>query len=79
MKPMLAPRCLGSADREHGLGRGLEQEIVDDGLVLVGNIRDGRGQGEDLMEVLHGQQLSLTGGKPFACCSTLMWWTALTP
>jgi len=29
-------------DRDHCLGRGLEQQIVDHGLVLVGDIGDGR-------------------------------------
>jgi hypothetical protein len=28
-------------DRDQGLGRGLEQQIVDDGLVLVGDVGDG--------------------------------------
>ena len=27
-------------DRDQGLGRGLEQQIVDDGLVLVGDVGD---------------------------------------
>jgi hypothetical protein len=31
-------------DRQHGLGGDLEQEIVDDGLVLVGDVSDGRRQ-----------------------------------
>ncbi len=51
-------------DRQHGLRRSLEQQIVDNGLVLVGDIRDCLGQGEDLMEVLHRQQFGLAGGKP---------------
>ena len=50
------PEVLGiGCDLEHGLGRSLEQHGVDRGLVLVGDIRDGRGQGEDLVEVLHRQ------------------------
>jgi len=33
-------------DCGQGLGRGLEQEVVDDGLVLVGDVGDGRRQCE---------------------------------
>ena len=51
-------------DGQHGLRRSVEQQIVDNGLVLVGDIRDCPRQGEDLMEVLHRQQFSLAGGKP---------------
>ncbi len=35
--------------------------------VLIGDVRDWRGQGEDLMEVRHRQKLGFAGGKPFAC------------
>ena len=39
--PILAPRCLGSAsDSERGVGGRFEQEILDHGLVLVGNVGD---------------------------------------
>ena len=48
-------------DGQHGLRRSVEQQIVDNGLVLVGDIRDCPRQGEDLMEVLHRQQFSLAG------------------
>ena len=50
------------ADDEHGLGGSLEQQIVDDGLVLIGEVRDCLGQGEDLMEDLNRQQFGLAGG-----------------
>ena len=46
-------------DREHGLGRGLEQQIVDHPLVLVGDVADWRRQREDDVEIGHGQQLGL--------------------
>ena len=52
------------ADDEHRLGGGLEQQIVDDGLVLIGEVRDCLGQGEHLMEVRNRQQFGLAGGKP---------------
>jgi hypothetical protein len=48
-------------DRQHGLGRDLEQEIVDDGLVLVG---DGRGQREHDVILWHRQQVGLAISKP---------------
>ncbi len=46
-------------DGEHGLGRGLEQQVVDHRLVLVGDVADRRRQREDDVEVGHGQQLGL--------------------
>ena len=41
-------------DRQHGLGGGLEQQVVDHRLVLVGDIGDGGRQREDDMEVPTG-------------------------
>ena len=46
------------------LGRRLEQDGVDHGLVLEGDLSDRRRQREDDMEVRHGQQLGLPGGEP---------------
>ena len=64
--PMRAPRCSGvGRDRERGLRRRLEQEIVDHGLVLVGDVGDRTGQREDEVEVADGQQFSLALGEPF--------------
>jgi hypothetical protein len=37
------------------LGRGLEQEVVKDGLVLVGDVADRGWQGEDDVIVGHGK------------------------
>ena len=54
-------------DRDQGLGRGLEQEVVDDGLVLVGDIGDGRRQREHHMIVRHRQQIGLARGQPVLC------------
>jgi hypothetical protein len=52
-------------DRQHGLGRDLEQQIVEDGLVLVGDVGDGRRQREHHMIVRHRQQVGLARGEPF--------------
>jgi len=38
-------------DGDHGLGRGLEQDVVDHGLVLVGDVSDLRRQREYDVEV----------------------------
>ena len=44
-------------DRDQGLGRGLEQQVVDDGLVLVGDIGDRTRQREHDVIVRHRQQI----------------------
>jgi hypothetical protein len=54
-------------DSSQGLGRGLEQQIVDDGLVLVGDIGDCRRQSEHHMIVRHRQQIGLARGQPVLC------------
>ena len=52
-------------DGDERLGRGLEQEVVDDRLVLVGDVGDRRRQREDDVIVRHRQQLGLALGEPF--------------
>jgi len=42
-------------DGDHGLGRGLEQDVVDHGLVLVGNVGDLGRQREHDVEVRYRQ------------------------
>ena len=70
--PMRAPRCSGvGRDRERGLRRRLEQEIVEHGLVLVGDVGDRTGQREHDVEVGRGQQLGLAFGEPFLGCRPL--------
>ena len=64
---MLAISC----DRERGLGRGLEQQVVDHRLVLIGNVADRGRQCVDHMKVRHRQQLGLAFGQPLACSSAL--------
>jgi hypothetical protein len=52
---MLAISC----DRERGLGRGLEQQVVDHRLILIGNVADRGRQCIDHIKVRHRQQLGL--------------------
>src|SRR5215469_3923755 len=61
-------------DREHGLGGGLEQEAIDHGLVLIGDIGDPAWQREHDMEVRHCQQLGLARLHPFARLRALTLW-----
>ena len=51
-------------DRDQRLGRGLEQEVVDHRLVLVGDVGDGRRQREHHVVVRHRQQLGLALSQP---------------
>ena len=51
-------------DRDQRLGRSLEQEVVDDGLVLVGDIGDRRRQREHDVEVADREQIGLALGQP---------------
>jgi hypothetical protein len=52
-------------DGDERLGRRLEQDVVDDGLVLVGDVGDRGRQREDPVVVGHVQQLGLAVGQPF--------------
>jgi len=61
-------------DRQHGLGRGLEQQIVDRRLVLIGDGSDTGRQREDHVEVGHGQELGLALGEPGSCRRALTFW-----
>jgi hypothetical protein len=58
-------------DGSQCLGRGLEQEVVDDGLVLVGDIGDRRRQREHHVIVWHRQQVGLARRQPVLCHSPL--------
>jgi hypothetical protein len=55
-----------SRDGSHGLGRGREQDVVDHGLVLIADVRDGGRQREHRMKVRHRQQIGLARGEPFS-------------
>ena len=60
-----APRCLGSAAMvQQRLGGDVEQQAVDHGLVLVGDVGDRRRQREDHVVVLHRQQIGLARLEP---------------
>jgi hypothetical protein len=60
---MLAPRLFRiGGDSEQGLGGHVEQQPVDHGLVLIGDIGDLARQAEHHMKVRHRQQLRLAFG-----------------
>jgi hypothetical protein len=58
-------------DREQRVGDGLEQQVVDDGLVLIGEIAQLLGQREHDVEVVDRQELGLPSGL-FTSCSVLV-------
>src|SRR6202165_1230869 len=61
-------------DRGQGLGGGLEQEIVDDRLVVIGDAGDRRRQREHDMIVRHRQQIDLARSQPLLRRGTLALW-----
>jgi hypothetical protein len=70
--PMRAPRCFRiGRDGQHRLRRGLEQQIVDHGLVLIGDVANRRRQGEDNEEVGNRKQFGFARRHPQACCRAL--------
>ena len=63
--PMRAPRCLRiGGDGQHRLRRRLEQQVVDQRLVLEGDVGDLGRQREHDVEVADRQQVGLALGKP---------------
>ena len=52
------------SDRAERIGDGAEEQTVDDGLGLGGDLGDGRGHGEDDVEVLGGQQVRAAPFEP---------------
>ena len=62
-------------DDAHRLGRGLEQDVVDDRLVLQRDGGDGRRHGEDDMKIRNRQQVGLPIGQPLRACPSLAFWT----
>ena len=61
-------------DRAHGLRCRLEQQVVDRGLVLIGDVSNGCRQREYDMIVRHRQQLGFAFGQPFVGGGTLAFW-----
>jgi len=55
------------SDGEHGFGAGFEQQVVDHGLVVIGDVGDLAWQGEHHVEIGHRQQLGLALGEPVSC------------
>jgi hypothetical protein len=58
-------------DRDHRLGRCLEQDIVDESLVLIRDFRDRAGQRVDDLEVWHREQLGFPLFQPLPPRRTL--------
>ena len=54
-------------DRQHCLRRGFKQQVVDCGLVLIGDIGNLAWQAEHHVKVRHRQQLCLAFGQPLLC------------
>jgi hypothetical protein len=63
------------ADDADRLGRGLEQNVIHDRLVLKGDGGDGGRHGEDDMEIGDRQQVGLTICKPLGARQALALWT----
>ena len=51
-------------DGAQGLGGGVKQDVVNHGLILVGNYRNLLGQREDRMEIFNGNKVCLTIFQP---------------
>ena len=65
MTPIRAPRCLGSAAIVIIVSDGgPEQQVVDDRLVLPGDVGDLGRQREDDVEIADRQQVGLALGEP---------------
>jgi len=54
-------------DGDQSLGRSLEQQIINDSLVLVGDVGDGRRQCEHDVIIRHRQQVGLARRQPVLC------------
>ena len=68
----LGAEALGIGRNGEGrLGRGLEQDIVDDRLVVIGEAGDGSRHSIDEMEIGYRQQLGFALRQPFPRCRPL--------
>jgi len=61
-------------DREQRFRRRVEQQVVDDNLVLIGDRRNLGGQGEDHVEIADRQQIGLAGRQPILRRRALTLW-----
>lgn len=64
-----------SGNRSQSLSSGLEQEVVHDRLVLIGERTDRPGQGEDQVIVTYGQEIYLARFQPAPGGTDLTLWT----
>ena len=64
-EPDAGAEVLGvGCDGDQGLGGGFEQQAIDDGLVLIGDVGDWCRQTEDDVEIRHRQEFGLAVGQP---------------
>jgi hypothetical protein len=68
-----------SSDGEQRLGCRAEQQVVDDGLVLVGDRGDLGRQRENDVEIADRQQIGLARGKPIRRRRALTFWAIACP
>jgi hypothetical protein len=64
-----------SSDRAERLGRGPEEDVVNDSLVLQGNGGDAFGYSKNNMVVPNGQEFCLSFLQPFSFGKRLAFWT----
>src|SRR3546814_16810167 len=60
-----------SGNRQHRIGRRLEQQVIDQRLVVEGDSGDLGGEGEDDVETADRKQVGLAGLEPGACGGAL--------
>src|SRR5215472_6633464 len=61
-------------DRDQGLGSDFQQQVIDDRLILIGDVGDWSRQGEHDMEIGHRQEFGLAVGQPFLGSGGLALW-----
>jgi hypothetical protein len=61
-------------DGDEGLGGGFKQQVIDDRLVLIGDVGDRSRQGKDDMEIGHRQQFGVAVGQPLLGRGGLALW-----
>src|SRR3546814_17061547 len=60
-----------SGNRQHRIGRRLEQQVIDQRLVVEGDRGDLGGEGEDDVDIADRKQVVLAGLEPGACGGAL--------